>query len=155
MRDSSRLADSALTVAMLDRLMATTIERAEPWPWLGRPPGTVGRAPSPILHHRPADGTRFIQADSLPIALRDAWSARFQLIEAREWSARPLHEGGVLYTPSRVRRAGPFVVLSVTASERVERDPDAAPRHYASMTRYYLMDLDGEWVIVSVEAWVT
>ena len=41
------------------------------------------------------------------------------------------------------------------ASERVERDPDAAPRHYASMTRYYLMELDGEWVIVSVEAWVT
>jgi hypothetical protein len=155
MRDSARLADSALTVGMLDRLMATTIERAEPWPRLGRPPETAGRAPSPILHHRPADSTRFIQADSLPTALRDVWSARYQLIEAREWSERPPHEGGVLYIPSGVRRAGPFIVLSVTASERVERDPDAAPRHYASMTRYYLMELDGEWVIVSVEAWVT
>jgi hypothetical protein len=153
--DSAALADSATAIALLDRLVAITIERAESWRTIGASRGDPGNTPHPTLHHRPAPSTLFLLSDSLPLALQEKWRSRVQIVDSQEWSGRPLHESGVLYTLSSVRRAGAFVVLSVTASERLARAPDAAPRAYASMARYYLMELDGEWVVVSTDGWVT
>ena len=54
----------------------------------------------------------------------------------------------MLYTVGEVRRARPFVALSITSSERLARAADPAPALHASWARYVLMEMDGEWVIV-------
>jgi hypothetical protein len=155
LRDSAQLADSATATALLDRLIGMTLDDAAAWRSIGSAPGEPAPPRKPILHHRPTERSIFLLSDSLPLAVRERWRSRAQLIDSGEWSERALHEPGVLYTLSSVRRAGPFVMLSVMASERLERDPGEAPRAYASMTRYYLMEFDDEWVVVAAEGWVT
>ena len=45
--------------------------------------------------------------------------------------------------------------LGIQSSGRVPRRPDQAPWLYFAGTTYYLMELDGEWVIVNVSSWIT
>jgi len=47
------------------------------------------------------------------------------------------------------------VRLYVDASGRLARREDQAPALYGSGTTYYLMELNGEWVAVSISAWVS
>ena len=48
-----------------------------------------------------------------------------------------------------------FVRVEVSSDERLARRPDQAPAHYAADSAYYLMQLNGEWVIVAWESCVT
>ena len=146
-------ADSATTLAILDRLASLVLEGGAPWRSLdGRPaPGRQG----PELHATPGRRSVFLLADSLPAALRDKWKDRVSVVTSAEWRDRPLTDAGVLYTLSGVRRVGRFVVVGVTSEERMSRRQGEAPQLFAAGTTYYLMELNGEWVIVSADAWVT
>ena len=65
--------------------------------------------------------------------------------------------GRVLYTvpPLRSWRME-FVKIELAGrSERTARPAGAAPAQYAGSNTYYLMELNGEWVIVAEESWVT
>jgi hypothetical protein len=97
----------------------------------------------------------FLLADSMPPALREKWKDRVGLVTGEEWMRRPPSEAGVLYTLFSVRRVGPFVLVQINASERLARRAGEAARHYASGNSYYLMELNGEWVVVAQGGWVT
>jgi hypothetical protein len=47
------------------------------------------------------------------------------------------------------------VLVQINASERLARRAGEAARHYASGNSYYLMELNGEWVVVAQGGWVT
>ena len=49
----------------------------------------------------------------------------------------------------------PCIPLGVESSGRVERRPDQASWLYYASTMYYLMALDGEWVIVGMDGMIT
>ena len=72
-----------------------------------------------------------------------------------EWSERDVRAPGVFYSIAPVTAWGHFARVNVTASERFARKPDEAPRAYASGMTYWLMNVDGRWVIVAESAWVT
>ena len=147
-------ADSATVLALLDRLVSLVVEGVPAWrPLAGGPPGWAREGPT--LHQDPSRRAVFLLADSTPPALREKWKDRVGVVTAAEWARRPLTEGGVLYTLSAVRRAGPFVLVGVSTSERVARREGATPQLYAAMVSYYLMEVNGEWVVVATDAWVT
>jgi hypothetical protein len=45
--------------------------------------------------------------------------------------------------------------VGIVASERTARREGEAPRLYAAGIRYYLMERNGEWVVVASDEWVT
>jgi hypothetical protein len=45
--------------------------------------------------------------------------------------------------------------LGIQSSSRVPRRPDQAPWLYFAGATYYLMELDGEWLIVNGSSWIT
>ena len=45
--------------------------------------------------------------------------------------------------------------LGIQSSGRVPRRPDQAPWLYFAGATYYLMELDGEWLIVNGSSWIT
>jgi len=61
----------------------------------------------------------------------------------------------VFYTMHTVRTWGRFARVEITLSERLDRSADLAPAQFAAGTTYYLMELNGEWVIVDVGGWIT
>ena len=154
MRDSATLADSALAGLLLDRLIAATLERSAPWPSLGAPAGAA-RRDGLVLHATPAAEGVYVLADSLPPSVAAGWRGRARLVTAEEWRRQPEHEAGVLYHTGAVRRLGPFVELSIAASERLRRARGQAAERYASWARYWLMEVDGAWVIVAQSTAVT
>ncbi|MEJ7811924.1 MAG: hypothetical protein WKG32_16045 [Gemmatimonadaceae bacterium] len=155
-RDPPPRADSATALLLLDRLIATLVEGAPGWPSLrarsdsARPP----RGARPEANPRPTRPV-FLLADSLPPALRAKWKDRAAIVTSEEWARRSLREPGDLYTLSSVGRIGPFVRLYMDAAGRLARREDQAPALYGSGTTYYLMELNGEWVAVSISAWVS
>lgn len=155
MRDSSAAADSGTSVQLVDRLISMTVDGADSWTTLSGGPVLPARRLGPELHLAPTRGAVFLLGDSLPVAIHARWSSRITILTGAQWNARSVYESGVLYTLSSVRRAGPFAMLSITASERIARPVDAAPRAFAAMRRYYLMERNGEWVVVGMDGWVT
>jgi len=148
------IADSATTVSVLDRLVSLALEGVPAWRSLdGAPAGWATRGPE--LHAAPRRETSFLLADSMPPALKKKWNGRVNIVTAEEWQRRPLTVGATLYTLSSVRRSGPFVLFGMTTSERAARRAGEAPRLYAAGIRYFLMERDGEWVVVSSDEWVT
>jgi hypothetical protein len=91
----------------------------------------------------------------MPAALQEKWKGRVGIVSADEWGRQSLTQAGVLYTLSDVRRVGPFVLVGITASERVARREGETPRLYAAGIHYYLMERNGEWVVVASDEWVT
>ena len=77
------------------------------------------------------------------------------MITADEWARQPPTQGGVLYTLWSVKRVGPFVLVGVGTSERIARNPADSPQLYAAGVQYYLMQHNGEWVVVLANEWVT
>ena len=71
------------------------------------------------------------------------------------WKRQADRTGGTVFTLTSVARVGPFARLGIQSSGRVPRRPDQAPWLYFAGTTYYLMELDGEWVIVNVSSWIT
>jgi hypothetical protein len=72
----------------------------------------------------------------------------------RQWRERT-GMSARLITLGGVERVGPFARLTIQSSGRVPRSSDQAPWLYYASTTYYLMQLDGEWVIVDIDAWIT
>lgn len=143
----------ATAVSFIDRVMAAIVDGVPMWRLVAagdRPAAGAGR---PMLH-APAKRI-FLNGDSLPEAIRAKWSTRVEVILPAEWTRRDAREAGVFYTFAPVRAWGRFVRVQVTVSERLARPEGQAPAQYASGNTYYLMELDGEWVVVAAEGWIT
>ena len=78
-----------------------------------------------------------------------------KIVPEPAWNAAGARQGSVCYTIQPVGTWGRFARVTVAASERLARRADEVLQEYASDAAYYLMNLDGEWVIVAESAWVT
>jgi hypothetical protein len=149
--DSTPLADSATVVRLDDDLIAMTLADGRPWRTLDASPDA-----RPALPSREFDvETTYLLADSVPPAVRAKWAGRVRMTTAAEWKARSERAAGTLFTLMPVRRAGPFVRLGLESAGRASRRDDQAPWLYYASTTYYLMQLDGQWVIVGAGGWIT
>jgi hypothetical protein len=147
-RTNPPLADSATTVAILDRLIATLVDGGEPWPTLRpdarRPP--AGRPPGP---------TPYMLADSVPPSLRAKWGSRVRFISSVQWQQMSLREAATLVTLSSVHRVGDLVRVSEHVSGRLARAAGEVPRLFYSGSTFYLLASNGGWVVVTSSMWVT
>ena len=100
-------------------------------------------------------GRIFLGTLGLPPRIRATWGARVKILPQAAWNAADAREGGVFYTIEPIITWGRFARVTVAASERLARRADEPLQEYASGATYYLMNLDGEWVIVAESAWVT
>jgi hypothetical protein len=146
-------AESVTALQLQDRLIAMTVGGGKPWRWIAPLPN--GQEPRSMPGREVANETTLLLADSLPPTLRTKWSGRVPMITGEEWKKRSERTGGTLFTLSSVSRVGPFARLGVESSGRVERRPEQAPWLYYASTIYYLMELNGEWVIVDMGGWIT
>jgi hypothetical protein len=146
-------ADSATTVAVLDRLLAAWVDRVEPWPSLAsqrdvrpppRPPSLASVLP-----------VRYALADSVPPVLRERWGVRVRFIGADDWQKLSERDAAELLTLSSVERVGPFVRVRTQTSGRLSRQPNETPRLFFSGTEDYLLATGDGWVIVSSGMWAT
>lgn len=148
----ARPIDSAIASPLVDRLIAATVDNWPLWPSgaadLG--PGSAGR---PELHAR--RGRVVLSSENLPADLVEKWGRKLEIITPADRRQLDPREATVVYTVSRVTGIGPFAMIEMQAAEQLARPADHAPAHYASAAMYYLMNRDGEWVIVAVEGWVT
>jgi len=153
-RQRAPLADSATTVAILDRLIAATIDAVAPWPNLTPPPnlGPLPPRPPRVASPRPAI---YVLADSVPAVLQARWRDRVRFISGAEWQRLPEREAATLLTLSSVERIGPFVRVRTSAVGRMARQPNETPRLYASGSGYYLIATADGWAIIMQEMWVT
>ncbi|HEU0078491.1 MAG TPA: hypothetical protein VFQ76_12615 [Longimicrobiaceae bacterium] len=87
--------------------------------------------------------------------MRERWRARVQVVSAEEARSRPERLPAIIFSPSGVERAGPFVRLGVDYSTRMPRGEDQSPAGYAGGTMVYLLQAEGGWLIVAEEAWIT
>jgi hypothetical protein len=149
----SPAADSATALLLQDRLIAMTLGGGEPWPMFIPSPNGQSRRSLPA--REVANEKTLLLADSLAPALRAKWAGRVPMITEAEWKKRSNRTGGTLFTLSTVRRVGPFAMLGIESAGRVDRRPDQAPWLYYASTLYYLMELDGAWVIVDMGGWIT
>jgi hypothetical protein len=90
----------------------------------------------------------YYATDELSAPVRARWSDRIRMMSQAEWTSRPSREGGELWAISRVEHAGPFVRVRVTVSGRNTRSANQSPNAWYSWTTYYLMNVNGEWVVV-------
>ncbi|HUQ80641.1 MAG TPA: hypothetical protein VM076_05880 [Gemmatimonadaceae bacterium] len=144
-------ADSATTAAVLDRLIASTVDKRAPWPSLG---DSTAPAPTPA----PPTGSLlpvYVLSDSLPPALRERWRDRVRLIGSSEWNAMSPREAASLRTFSDVRRVGPILRVSEEVSGRMPRQPNETPRLYYEYRVYYLLARGDGWVIVRTDISMT
>jgi hypothetical protein len=151
----SRLATPMDTIAaapLIDRLLSVTINSAPLWRVGAADMRQSDRQGSPTLHARA--GRVAFAAANLPSSVRAKWVDRIQIITPNTLPIDP-RDALVIYAVTPVRAWGRFVRVEVSADERLARRPDQAPAHYAAATLYYLMELNGEWVIVAWESWVT
>jgi hypothetical protein len=148
------LADSVTVLALLDRLVSLVVEGVPAWRSLnGTLSGWASRGPE--LHGAPRRDVYFLLGDSTPLALQQKWKDRIGIASAAEWGRQSPTQPGVLITLSNVRRDGPFVRVGVSVLERVARREGETPRLYAAGVRYFLMERNGEWVVVASDQWVT
>ena len=97
----------------------------------------------------------FLLADSISPGLRAKWAQHIPVITQAEWDKRSDREGGTLFALTSVSRVGPFARLGVDSFGRIPRQRSQAPWLYYAHTTYYLMELDGEWVMVTMDGWIT
>jgi hypothetical protein len=145
--------DSAAAEPLVQRLLAITVDSAPVWRTGAADLRTPSRGSPTILHA--ARRQFFLNPEGLSSSVRAAWGARVQLMTPKTWGDRDEREAGVFYTISPLRSWGRFVRVELHASERTARTSDQVPSVNASSTTYYLMSLDGEWFIVSMDRWVT
>ena len=148
-------ADAATTDSLQDVLIATALEHhGKRWRSLAPDPNAPSRPAPPPMREAPNEQT-FLLADSLSPGLRAKWAPHVPIITRAEWDRRSDREGGTLFTLSSVSRVGPFARLGVDSFGRIPRQPNQAPWLYYAHTTYYLMQLDGEWVMVTMDGWIT
>jgi hypothetical protein len=152
-RDDTPQADSVTTDSLQDALIATALQLGRRWRLLdSAPPGA--RFAEPPMREAPSEKT-FLLADSLSSGLRAKWASRVRIMTQAEWNKRGEREGGTLFTLTSVRRVGPFARLGVESAGRIPRNPDQAPWLYYASTTYYLMQLNGEWFVITSAGWIT
>jgi hypothetical protein len=150
-RDAKPL-DTATAIPIVNRLLEVLADSGALWRLV--PDLERGRVPRrPTLHARPG---RVLFSDSgLPREIRDAWSGRIQIADQAALRTLDTREAAVVYSLTHPVGWGPFAMIRVSASERIGRTAGDAPEHYAAATTYYLMRVDGAWVVVAWEGWVT
>jgi hypothetical protein len=143
----------AAAATFIDRVIAAVMDGEPLWRAVetgARPQAGVGR---PMLH---APARRIVlNGDSLPEAIRAKWSTRVEIVAPAEWRRGDAREAGAFYTFAPIRAWGRFVRVQVTVSERLARPEGQAPAQYASGNTYYLMQVNGEWVVVAADGWIT
>jgi hypothetical protein len=145
--------DAVAAAPLIDRLLAATVDTVPLWRVGAADLRTPPRGTRPIVH---SEVQRiFLDGDSLPDVLRAKWGTRFQIITSAEWAKRDVRSAAVFYTVPPPRRWGRFVRIEVLDSERNARAESQLPAQYAAGNTYYLMELNGEWVIVAQGWWVT
>lgn len=148
----SARADTTVTVPLLERLLAAIVDSAPLWP--NGVADREARRSDPAILHMPR-GVFFLDTLGLPPRIRAEWGSRVKLLPRSAWHERDVRAPGVFYTIAPITTWGHFARVDVTASERFARKPDEAPRAYASGATYWLMNVDGQWVIVDESHWVT
>jgi hypothetical protein len=137
-------ADEATAAALMDRLLGIVLEGAEPFPALEgvRPP--YGWA---IMD---GDFALDLPVDSLPPAIRAKWAARVAADERLDAAPRSLR-----LTPWTVRRAGPLVRMGFRYFANIERTGNEPRTAWAGSLDLFLLEKDGEWVIVAAGGSIT
>jgi hypothetical protein len=153
-RSRAPRADSATTVAVLDRLITASISGDQPWPQLV-PPTQSPVPPSNMPRVERPRPQFYVLADSVPPALRERWRDRVRFIGATEWQALPERDAAMLLTVSGVERIGPFLRVRTHMSGRLARQPNETPHLFYSGTDDYLLAKDDGWVVVITSVWIT
>ena len=148
----ARALDSGVAASLVHRVLEVLVDTASLW--RATPDLDRSRIPRrPTLHARP---TRIlVRGASLSPAVREAWRGRIEIVGDSARRQLDLRQAAVVYSIEQPVGWGPFAMITVSASEQIGRPAEDAPEHYAASTTYYLMQLDGEWVLVSWSAWVT
>lgn len=149
--ESAVPADSALAVELMDRLLATVIEGAEPWPYL-HPPAEQERAWG-LRRLTGEHDSIFLRADSLPAALRTRWKDRVVLVS--EGERRGSDRVGIHFQFREVRQVGPFVQLGIDYSEYYQREESPHPAGFAGGITVYLIRTVAGWRVVHSSRWIT
>lgn len=148
-------ADAETTDSLQDVLIATALQHhGKRWRKLEPEPSGPPDVAPPPMREAPNEQT-YLLADSLSPGLRAKWAPHVRIITSADWKKRSEREGGTLFTLTSVVRVGPFARLGVESSGRIARAANQAPWLYYASTTYYLMQLDGEWVLVTMEGWIT
>ena len=104
--------------------------------------------------HRPR-GVFFVDTLGIHPRIRIEWESRVTFLPRAAWSERDVRAPGVFYTIAPITTWGQFARVQVTTSERFPREPDEAPRGFASGVTYWLMKVEGQWVAVAAIGWVS
>lgn len=150
--EKSVRADPSVSATLLERLLAAIVDSAPLWPY-----GVAGaEAPrgEPATLHMPRSGF-FIDSTGLPPGILARWGSRVRLASPSAWNERDTRAGGVLYSIAPIMTWGHFARVKVDVAERLVRKPGEMPQAYASGATYWLMNVDGQWVIVDESRWVT
>jgi hypothetical protein len=140
--------DSALKDAIIDQMLEARYAGRDAWITLDA--RREGGAPAGRPPQLPPPGTRlYLNASGLSAPLRQKWSSRVAIVTDAEWSALPLREAAELLTVRAPLQAGPFIRIGFELSGRAARAANQPPSAGASSTGYILLNLDGEWVIVT------
>lgn len=78
-----------------------------------------------------------------------------ELISETLWNERDVREPSVYYRIDPIATWGHFARLHVTATQRFARPAGERPQPYATGAAHWLMNVDGQWVIVAESRWVT
>jgi hypothetical protein len=151
---SAALLDTATAAPLIERLLAAVIDSAPLW-----------RRGVPDLEPAASQGTRpvspapirrvVLNGLDLPTALQQKWATRVAIMSSAEWSRLDPRAGAVFYSVTPVRVWGRFARVEIRASGRLDRSANQVPSASAGATVYYLMNVNGAWVIVAQEGWVT
>ena len=143
----------AKIAALVDQLISAVANSTPLWPDLMPGPRRPARDVLPGGHS--VSGRFYFDVENVPETVRAKWAGQVEFISKSEWSQRDIRDGGTLYTLSPVWTWGRFVQLRLETSERVSRAANEAPQQYEASATYYLMQRNGEWVIVSRSSWIT
>lgn len=145
--------DSATAAPLMARLLAAAIDSAPLWR-----SGAADLVPRLVrgrpMVHAPMHEI-ILNGEGVPSSVRARWAARLRVMTPAEWSRRDPREAGVFLSLTPVRVWGRFARVELSVSERLARGPGDAPQGYASAQAYYLMRVNGEWLIVATRGWVT
>jgi hypothetical protein len=145
---SPPLADTATTTLLTGRLIEKVFANEQPWPMLDT---TAIPFQLPVaMVSGSVYGPMVFLADSVPSSLGARWSGRLVggAAAARIRNGRDL---GTLVTVRRITRVGPFAHFDIDVDhcEALRMDSTDYPQRSHASWRFFVMQLSGEWVIVS------
>ena len=150
---ASAVLSGASAAPFVGRLVASLVDTIPLWSAGTADLRAVSGRSRPIVH---AQVQRvLLNGDNLPDIVRAEWKGRIEIISSAEWNRRDVRAAGVFYTVSAPRAWGRFVQIQLSDSERLSRRADQLPAQYAAADTYFLMELNGEWVIVAAARMVT